>query len=137
VSSASPAVERAFLVGGAGAGRLGFAIPLEDVRRLVAADALPRTHRRLSVSRLFGAAADEPHARYAEVDAAGDGAYFEIGEDAAVARVPSDAVEPVPDCLSTAARRWAWAGLLRDGDVYRMVVDVRALAPLAAERRAP
>jgi len=126
--------DRAFVVGGEGP--LGFALPMAEVVRVVSADALPPRHRRLSLARLFGAPAERPATRYAEMKDAGVDTYFELGEAADVRHVAADAIEAVPLCLFTTARRWAWAGIFRDGAAYRVVVDVAALAPLAAERGA-
>jgi hypothetical protein len=134
--------ERTFIVGGAGP--LGFAIPLEDVRRLVAFGDLPPQHRRVTLSRLLGgsagtrdagpAEAGTAHTRFAEVAAAGSDVFLDLGADVRVRPFPAEAVEAMPAALETTARRWGWSGLLRDGAAMRIVLDARALAAIAAPR---
>ena len=134
--------ERTFVLGGAGP--LGFAVALEDVRRLVAASDLPPHHRRVTLRRLFhGSAAPEgaqepgaADARFAEVAASEPDVFLDLGGDVRVRPFPADAVEAMPAALETTARRWGWSGLLRDGAAVRIVLDARALAAIAAPRGA-
>jgi hypothetical protein len=132
---AEAASERSFVVGESGT--LGFAVPMDRVARVVASDALPARHRRLSLPRLFDGAAGAANSRSAEVNVEGAAnTFFELGEEARVRTLSDDALEPVPACLATTARRWAWAGFVRDGARWRVLVDVPSLVALASERGA-
>jgi hypothetical protein len=126
--------ERAFLV--AGGDGIGFALPMEDVRRVVSAADLPPAHRRASLPRLLGLPHDEAASRYAEVAGRRADTYLELGATVDVVRVPPEEVERVPLVLTTTALRWGWAGLLHHGAGFRIVLDTSWLASLAAPRGA-
>ena len=124
--------DRSFLVGGVG--NLGFAVPMEDVRRLVGAVDLPPVHRRASLPRLLGLAHDAPSSRFAEVACLHGDTYLELGPDVDVVRVPRTEIEPLPRVLATTALRWGWAGLLHHDGGFRIVMDTTWVAALAASR---
>jgi hypothetical protein len=129
--AASP--ERVFVVGGDG--RLGWAVPMDQVRRIVRAPDLPPRYRSASLPRVFDrppASADE--ARYAEVLGGAADTFLDLGGHARVVAVRDGDVEALPQILSTVAARWGWTALVRDGDARRVLVDVPLLASLAAPR---
>lgn len=124
--------ERAFLV--AGSDGIGFALPMEDVRRVVGAADLPPSHRRASLPRLLGLPHDEASSRYAEVACRRAATYLELGSAVDVVRVPPEEVEAIPMVLATTALRWGWAGLLHHGAGFRLVLDTSWIASLASPR---
>lgn len=131
-----PAVhDEATLVVG-GRGRHGFAVAAEDVGRVVGAAALPDRYRAVSLPRLFDDDVGTPgERRFAEVRGAPEATFVELGPDVRVRALPRDRIAPVPPVLRRAAARWGWRGIVRDDGGFRVLVDVAALAPLAAPRR--
>jgi hypothetical protein len=118
---------------------------MEQVARLVGPADLPREHRRASVRRLFqradGRHEERPDEggldadRFAQVAASEPPTFLDLGSPVRVESAPEAGIEPIPPLLATVARRWGWAGLLRDGEGWRILLDAPALAALAAPRR--
>jgi hypothetical protein len=124
--------DAAILVGGRG--RHGFALLADDVGRVVRESELPPDHRSVSLPRLFDVDVGSPEEdRFAEVRGAAVPTFVELGPDVHVRALPRDRIEPLPALLTRCGARWGWRGIV-DADGLRILVDVTALASIAAPR---